>query len=593
MKRMLSVILAVLMVVSVFAVAGVVSAEETGAGITATADEATKDEATADEATKDEGGLESLPEKPEGTRRYFFRVPDFWYDSNPYTEKIGIYWWEGTDKATYPGHEAKPADAEGVYYYDVPCDVTSVIWNNFVTADSNNTENIIYMYMSRILPTEYYESWESPLYPYGTYSFDGMIYVLDLDKTQVNEYNGKSEFYGEWFYYYGNGEYGVAEYEEDADVVLKGDTVDLSELSPDEDNTKPVRPTEPTEPEEIETYRYYFYMPESWAIDNPYSQVAGIYWWEGSNSCKSWPGYKANPADAEGVYYYDVPTDVTSIIWNNTVDGGTDSNAPVYNFAYQTKTIGSEYYDWGESDLYPDGTDNFDNMIYVIDYNLIDYNEFSGKQNYKGEWFYYYGNGEYGVAENKEDAKAVYTSDTIVLDDVYFDQFSTIPSLPEVLPTETTENTEATEVTVPTEAITDATEPEVVTDPTESTVATVPTESVTATATEPSEATETTETTEVTAPSETVTTAVAEPSETTEATEATEPSSTVPEAEFEIGDANKDGKLNIRDATIIQKHLAKMVTLDENAVTLADFDLNGKVNIKDATRIQKKIAGLI
>lgn len=67
----------------------------------------------------------------------------------------------------------------------------------------------------------------------------------------------------------------------------------------------------------------------------------------------------------------------------------------------------------------------------------------------------------------------------------------------------------------------------------------------------------------------------------------------MPEAEFELGDANKDGKLNIRDATIIQKHLAKMVTLDENAVALADFDLNGKVNIKDATMIQKKIAGLI
>lgn len=588
MKRMLSVILAILMVVSVFAVAGVVSAEETGAGITATADEATKDEATVDEATKDEGGLESLPEKPEGTRRYFFRVPDFWYDSNPYTEKIGIYWWEGTDKATYPGHEAKPADAEGVYYYDVPCDVTSVIWNNFVTADSNNTENIIYMYMSRILPTEYYESWESPLYPYGTYSFDGMIYVLDLDKTQVDEYNGKSEFYGEWFYYYGNGEYGVAEYKEDADVVLKGDTVNLSELSPDEDNTKPVRPTEPTEPEKIETYRYYFYMPESWAIDNPYSQVAGIYWWEGSNSCKSWPGYKANPADAEGVYYYDVPRDVTSIVWNNTVDGGTDSNAPVYNFAYQTKTIGTEYYDMGESDLYPDGTYNFDNMIYVIDYNLIDYNEFSGKQNYKGEWFYYYGNGEYGVAENKEDAKAVYTSDTIVLDDVYFDQFSTFPSLPEVLPTE---NTEATEVTVPTEIITDATEPSetvpssAVTEPAETTE---PTE-----ATEPSETTQATETTEVTASAEVVTTTATESSEVTESTEATEPSSTVPEAEFEIGDANKDGKLNIRDATIIQKHLAKMVALDEKAVALADFDLNGKVNIKDATMIQKKIAGLI
>lgn len=64
------------------------------------------------------------------------------------------------------------------------------------------------------------------------------------------------------------------------------------------------------------------------------------------------------------------------------------------------------------------------------------------------------------------------------------------------------------------------------------------------------------------------------------------------ESEFELGDANKDGKLNIRDATIIQKYLAKMVTLDDEAVALSDFDGNGKVNVKDATAIQKKLAGI-
>lgn len=64
-------------------------------------------------------------------------------------------------------------------------------------------------------------------------------------------------------------------------------------------------------------------------------------------------------------------------------------------------------------------------------------------------------------------------------------------------------------------------------------------------------------------------------------------------SEFEIGDVNKDGKLNIRDATVIQKYIAKMTDLDEEALSLADFDGNGKVNVKDATAIQKKIAGII
>ncbi|MBQ2825268.1 MAG: leucine-rich repeat protein [Clostridia bacterium] len=64
------------------------------------------------------------------------------------------------------------------------------------------------------------------------------------------------------------------------------------------------------------------------------------------------------------------------------------------------------------------------------------------------------------------------------------------------------------------------------------------------------------------------------------------------ESEFDLGDANKDGKLNIRDATIIQKYLAKLADLDEEAVALSDFDGNGKVNVKDATAIQKKLAGI-
>ncbi len=65
------------------------------------------------------------------------------------------------------------------------------------------------------------------------------------------------------------------------------------------------------------------------------------------------------------------------------------------------------------------------------------------------------------------------------------------------------------------------------------------------------------------------------------------------ESQFDLGDANKDGKLNIRDATIIQKYLAKLAELDEEAISLSDFDGNGKVNVKDATAIQKKLAGII
>ena len=59
-----------------------------------------------------------------------------------------------------------------------------------------------------------------------------------------------------------------------------------------------------------------------------------------------------------------------------------------------------------------------------------------------------------------------------------------------------------------------------------------------------------------------------------------------------LGDITLDGKLNIRDATLLQKHLAGMTSLGETALKYADVDQNGKLNIRDATAIQKQISGL-
>lgn len=59
-----------------------------------------------------------------------------------------------------------------------------------------------------------------------------------------------------------------------------------------------------------------------------------------------------------------------------------------------------------------------------------------------------------------------------------------------------------------------------------------------------------------------------------------------------LGDANEDGKVNIKDATLIQKSIANLTTLTKTGEALADADLNTKINIKDATAIQKHIAGI-
>ncbi len=59
-----------------------------------------------------------------------------------------------------------------------------------------------------------------------------------------------------------------------------------------------------------------------------------------------------------------------------------------------------------------------------------------------------------------------------------------------------------------------------------------------------------------------------------------------------LGDADLDEKVNIKDATVVQKFAAKLVTLEGNAFLAADADQSEKVNIKDATVIQKYVAGI-
>lgn len=59
----------------------------------------------------------------------------------------------------------------------------------------------------------------------------------------------------------------------------------------------------------------------------------------------------------------------------------------------------------------------------------------------------------------------------------------------------------------------------------------------------------------------------------------------------QIGDADSNGTLNIRDATFIQKASADMVTMTLSNRLRGDADFNGIVNVRDATKVQKVLAG--
>ncbi|MBQ7386522.1 MAG: starch-binding protein [Ruminococcus sp.] len=139
----------------------------------------------------------------------------------------------------------------------------------------------------------------------------------------------------------------------------------------------------------------------------------------------------------------------------------------------------------------------------------------------------------------------------------------------------------------------------VVTEPSEAiTTATTPTEEpsdpivippvVTTVATEPSEVT--------TAAAPTVPVPTLDfgddttPTETTKDAETTVTAPIVVPTAGILGDADENDNVNIKDATSIQKHIAKITTLGENAQFLADVDANEVLNIRDATNIQKWIA---
>ncbi|MBQ9742278.1 MAG: leucine-rich repeat protein [Ruminococcus sp.] len=72
-----------------------------------------------------------------------------------------------------------------------------------------------------------------------------------------------------------------------------------------------------------------------------------------------------------------------------------------------------------------------------------------------------------------------------------------------------------------------------------------------------------------------------------------EPTTSEPEAKYELGDVNLDGKVNIKDATAIQKHLASLESLSEEGLAVADYDADNRLSVKDATAIQKVLAGIV
>ncbi len=64
-------------------------------------------------------------------------------------------------------------------------------------------------------------------------------------------------------------------------------------------------------------------------------------------------------------------------------------------------------------------------------------------------------------------------------------------------------------------------------------------------------------------------------------------------SEHFIGDIDLDGTITIKDATLLQKHIANITTLTEEQLKISDTNRDGSINISDCTQIQKFLTSII
>ena len=60
-----------------------------------------------------------------------------------------------------------------------------------------------------------------------------------------------------------------------------------------------------------------------------------------------------------------------------------------------------------------------------------------------------------------------------------------------------------------------------------------------------------------------------------------------------LGDVDGNGKINIIDATLVQRYIAQITPLSDAQIKTADTTKDGSINIMDVTAIQRYIAQFI
>lgn len=172
--------------------------------------------------------------------------------------------------------------------------------------------------------------------------------------------------------------------------------------------------------------RYFFAMRKDWYTFN--NATACAYWWDGADKCVDWQhscqmrSTSLTLEDGSNVYYIDLGETVTTVIFNNGIDGGAkaaegEKPSPNWGKNFQTENLSLEGYMANDSDTYPEGLKTFDNMIYIVDPSKESVSEESGATTYGGEWYYLHADGKYDTTKGStyeiKDVTAVITTKNV------------------------------------------------------------------------------------------------------------------------------------------------------------------------------------
>ena len=337
----------------------------------------------------------------------YFYMPTDWkneyndcYKNNIASCAAGIYWGEGRHNCkefygkeyAWPGYNINEREEyyNNVYAARVPVDVKEIVFNNTVTDEHKDAAK-------KTLPIKLggYKPGEDGygFYPDGIKSFNNMIYVLD------SRTGG-----GAWFYYYGSGQYGIFPTRAEArakDSVFSGGK--FPRIVTNEPLAEPeIQNIRDAIPSDTETMTIRFYAPES------FNGNVGVFWLEGDFGYESLKteqekenffGYKVSDTESfdKNIFVAKIPQNARALCFHNLIKG-------------TSKT------------LMTDMCTPYDNTIFVVDPNRM--MDFESTSLY-GDFFYYYGDGKYGVYPSYEDAVingAVRSGGEFPSDPYYYDE---------------------------------------------------------------------------------------------------------------------------------------------------------------------------